>query len=86
MRLFSITSPTPSVAEKIPTAFGKDASFEVIPRHAWVVGTNHKTAAEVFESLEIDEENTSIVICEIAGYYGIFDAALWQKMRAWREA
>ncbi len=69
-----------SVADHFPN------NHPVIPDHVWVVAGQQKTCADVCETLGIGEnEEAEGLVVLVHHYYGFADAALWERLDAWKK-
>ena len=59
----------------------------IAPESAWAIGTQEEASADVCSTLGINtgDQFISAVVVKVDQYYGVYDPALWQKMRSWGE-
>ena len=58
--------------------------YQLEENRLWAVATEANTSADVCKLIGIGD-GTPGVVTRIGEYYGHYDAALWQKLIAWRK-
>jgi hypothetical protein len=88
MTTFVLITSDPNVIAAIEKAYGQESFKYPKAKNVWFVADSGVTAQEVYRKLMaalgegILEKDVTVVICSIAGYYGLASKNLWEWLAA----